>query len=296
MRVRLFSLLSACALFVFAAVPAGATSDSHDYLALGDSVAFGYSPLLVAGGQAGNASVFVGYPDIAAKTFGMSLTNASCPGETTAGMISRTPSNDFVCLPYVSNFPLHVSYSGSQLDFAVHYLQTHPTTRLVTIDIGANDVFKLEAACGGQATQCFANGLAAVLQSIDANLRAIFNAIRNVAHYHHALVALTYYSLSYDAPSAAGTEALNAPIIDATKASGGIVASGFDAFKGPSLATPDLSSCEAGLRIVLSAAPLTCDVHPSPAGRDLLAAAIVSAVADSCPAHSFNGCLDRNQV
>ena len=296
MRVRLFSLLSACALFAMAAVPAGASADSHDYLALGDSVAFGYSPILVGEGLAGDPSVFVGYPDTAAKTFGMSLTNASCPGETTAGLISRTPSNDFVCLPYVANFPLHVSYSGSQLDFAVHYLQTHPTTRLVTIDIGANDVFKLEAACGGQATQCFASGLPAVLQGIDSNLRTIFNAIRNVAHYHHALVALAYYSLSYDAATAAGTEALNAPIIDATKAFGGLVASGFDAFEGPALATADKSSCEAGLLIVVSASPLACDVHPSPLGRDMLAGAIVNAVADSCPASSFNGCLDRNQA
>lgn len=296
MRVRLFSLFSAAALFLLAAIPAGATTDSHDYLALGDSVAFGYSPILVAEGKAGDPNVFVGYPDSAAKTLVMNLTNASCPGETSGGMIARTEAQDFKCLPYVAAFPLHTAYSGSQLDFAVHYLQTHPTTRLVTIDIGANDVFKLEAACGGQATLCFANGLPAVLEGIDTNLRVIYNAIRNVAHYHHALVALTYYSLAYDETTAAGTEALDAPIIDATEAFGGIVASGFDAFKADALATPDLSSCEAGLLIVLQASPLACDVHPTPKGRDLLAGAIVAAVAASCPAHSFNGCLDRNQA
>jgi hypothetical protein len=44
MRVRLFALLSAVALFVIAAVPASATSEGHGYLALGDSVPFGFNP------------------------------------------------------------------------------------------------------------------------------------------------------------------------------------------------------------------------------------------------------------
>src|SRR5579864_2869123 len=295
MRVRLLSLLAAAALICLAAIPAGASEDSHAYLALGDSVAFGYSPILVHQGLAGNPNVFVGYPNIAAGALDLKLTNASCPGETTGGFISTTNGQDFACLGYRHLFPLHVGYQGSQLDFAVHYLRTHPTTRLVTMDIGANDVFKLEAACGGQQTVCFANGLPAVFAGIDTNLRFIYNQLRNVAHYHHALVTLSYYSLSYDTATAAATVGLNAPIIDATKAFGGIVASGFDAFQGPALATPDKSSCEAGLLIVLGASPLTCDVHPTPAGRDLLAAAIVNAVANSCPARSFNGCLDRNE-
>ncbi len=113
---------------------------------------------------------------------------------------------------------------------------------------------------------------------IEANLRFIYGQIRNVAHYHHALVTLTYYSLSYDAATAAGTEALNAPIIAATLAFGGKVASGFDAFKAPALAAGG-SSCAAGLLIVLS--PGNCDVHPTPKGRDLLAGAVLKALAQN---------------
>jgi lysophospholipase L1-like esterase len=297
MRVRLLSLLSAAALLVLAAVPAGASDDGHGYLALGDSVAFGYSPIIVgqelALGKVFNPRVFVGYPNIVAQRLDLKLTNASCPGETTGGFISTTNGQDYKCLSYRAAFPLHVGYSGAQLAFAIHYLRTHPTVRLVTMDLGANDLFKLETLCGGAATQCFANGLPSLLAGIDANLRYIYGQIRNVAHYHHALVTLSYYGLAYDAATAAGTEALNAPIIDATKALGGIVASGFDAFQGPALETPDKSSCEAGLLIVLS--PGVCDVHPTPAGRDLLAGAIVKAVAGSCPADSFDGCLDRNE-
>jgi hypothetical protein len=289
MRVRLLALLSAAALFVLSAVPASAGIEGHGYLALGDSVAFGFNPLLLP--QASNPSVFVGYPEIVAKTLNTGDVNASCPGETTGGFISLTSGADFKCQSYRANFPLHVTYLTSQLEFAISYLTTHHDVRLVTMDIGANDVFKLEADCGGPSTLCFVDGLPAVLAAIDANLRFIYGQIRNVAHYHHTLVTLTYYSLSYDRTTAAGTQALNAPIIDATSAFGGIVASGFDAFEGPALAAGG-SSCAAGLLIVL--APGVCDVHPTPLGRDLLAAAVVNAIAQSCSANSVDGCLDQN--
>src|SRR5947208_1858211 len=38
-------------------------------------------------------------------------------------------------------FPLHVAYAGTQADYAVQYLRAHPDTRLVTLTIGANDMF-----------------------------------------------------------------------------------------------------------------------------------------------------------
>jgi lysophospholipase L1-like esterase len=280
MRVRVFALLSAAVLFVLAALPASANEgrgdDQAGYLALGDSVAFGYSPLLVHAGLAGNPAVFVGYPDIVARSLDLHLVNASCPGETTGGFLSVTNGKDYACLGYRSHFPLHVSYPAAQLAFAIQYLSTHHNVRLVTMDIGANDVFKLQTACGGVATACFASGLPDVLAGIDANLRVIYNAIRNVAHYHHTLVTLTYYSLAYDKTTAAGTKALNKPIIDASDAFDATIASGFNAFKSRALATPHKSSCEAGLLIVL--APGVCDVHPTPLGRDLLARAIVRSV------------------
>lgn len=296
MKLRLLALLSAFALCALGAIPASAASQGRGYLALGDSVAFGYDPLIAHSALALHPNNFVGYPEIVASTLGTEDVNASCPGETSAGLISRTPANDFLCLNYLAvPLPLHVDYRTSQLDFALSYLTAHPDTKLVTMNIGANDVFKLQAACGGSSTACFLNGLASVLAAIDANIRFIYGEIRNVAHYHHALVTLTYYALSYDAATAAGTQALNKPIIDATLAFGGIVASGFDAFKGPAVAAGG-SSCAAGL--LLPAFPpgtSGCDVHPTHLGRDLLAAAIVGAIANSCPAHDVEGCLDRNQ-
>ncbi len=60
MRFRLLALLGAMALVVLGAVPASAGEDNEDssYLALGDSVAFGFSPLL----DRTDADNFIGYP------------------------------------------------------------------------------------------------------------------------------------------------------------------------------------------------------------------------------------------
>lgn len=274
MKVRLFGLAGAAALLLLSAAPASA-SFSGEYLALGDSVAFGFSPLLLAAGLGGDPSVFVGYPEIVAQRLGLQLTNASCSGETTGGFISTTNGQDYKCLGYRSFFPLHVAYSGSQLAFALQFLSTHSDVQLVTMDIGANDVFKLQdTICHGDTT-CINAGLPGVLAGIDANLRFIYGEIRNVAHYHGLIVTLSYYGLNYDPASVAGTQALNFPIIDATVANGGIVASGFDAFQTRALAH-GASSCEAGLLIVKSVD--NCDVHPSPQGRNALAGQIVQTI------------------
>jgi lysophospholipase L1-like esterase len=265
MKARVLALLSAAVLFGLAAVPAHASQG--EYLALGDSVAFGYSPLL----DHTQATNFIGYPDIVAQRLGLQLTNASCPGETSGGFESLTNGQDYLCQAYRFglHFPLHVNYSTSQLDFALSFLATHPDVQLITMDIGANDVFKAGTACSANPT-C----ITPVLEGIDVNLRTIFGAIRS-AGYHGMIVTLSYYGLTYDAAGQAGTKALNAPIIDATLANGGIVASGFDAFEARALAH-DGSSCAAGLLIVLT--PGTCDVHPSPQGRNALAGAIVRAI------------------
>src|SRR5215471_20602645 len=149
---KLAVLVSALALLVLTAVPAAATSQGHGYLALGDSVAFGTNPLL----NPSNASNFVGYPEVVAQTLNIEDVNAGCPGEATGGFISPT-GLDNVCRPYRAAFPLHVSYTGTQLDFAINYLKNHPRTRLVTLNLGANDLFKLQKICNNDAACIAAN-------------------------------------------------------------------------------------------------------------------------------------------
>src|SRR5688500_1207936 len=63
----------------------GTTAPGRTYLALGDSVPFGYY------GNAGalylDPDNFVGYPELVADDLKLRLLNASCPGETTASFI-----------------------------------------------------------------------------------------------------------------------------------------------------------------------------------------------------------------
>ncbi len=249
-----------------------ASSRPQEYLALGNSVAFGFSPLL----DRSNADNFIGYPTPVAAALKEKLTNASCPGETSSHFISLAGS-DHGCGAYRANFPLHVAYSTSQLDYADGFLQSHPQTLVVSIDIGANDLFVLEEGCSFN-VNCILAGLPGMLATLSANLNTIYGHIRNLDGYTHKLVALTYYSLNYSDPvGTAVISQVNQAVASRTLAWKGIVADGFGAFAAASTAFGG-DTCAAGLRIVVVSSPLTCDIHPSPAGRDLLAQAIVNAL------------------
>ena len=271
--LTLFSSVAvAITVFAHPATALAASNRPQEYLALGNSVAFGYSPLA----NPTNANNFIGYPNTVATTLKEALTNPSCPGETSSHFISLAGS-DNVCGAYRQNFPLHVAYGTSQLEFADSFLQSHPMTLVVSIDIGANDLFVLAEGCGGQAS-CIQLGLPGMLATLSANLDTIYGRIRNLDGYTHKLVALTYYSLNYSDP--VGTKVIsqvNQAVAARTLAWKGIVADGFGAFAAASTAFGG-DTCAAGLRIVVVSSPLTCDIHPSPAGRDLLAQAIVNAL------------------
>lgn len=248
----------------------GTAHSMKDYLALGDSVPFGYSPLV----DPADPTNFIGYPDVAASTLGVQLTNASCPGATSSYLDSLA-GPDWACIPFRTHFPLHVGYTTSQLDFAIAFLRSHPQTRLVTLTIGANDAFRLQFLCGGNVT-CIENGLPAVLATLSANLDTLYAAIRDTAHYQGQLVAVTYYSTDYrDAFTTGVVEALDKVIAARTLAWGGVVADGFSAFLAVAQSFGG-DTCAAGLLIRLSVT--TCNIHPSALGRSVLGAAVVAVV------------------
>ena len=279
---RVLVVIAALALSLVTSVPAFAEEDqSSFYLALGDSVAFGFTPPAVTPpANYLNAANFVGYPEMVAKALELTDNNASCSGEATGGFISRTSSNDNGCQTgYRLVYPLHVAYTTSQLDYAVAFLNAHRhSTKLVTINLGANDVFHLQTICGSNANPavCFGAGLPAVLATMQANLGQIFAALRATG-YQHKIVALTYYALVYDLAGAQGAALLNTPMINAAQPFNVRIASGFDAFK-PLALLHGGSSCAAGLIIALPAGG--CDVHPTPLGHALLAAAVLHAVGE----------------
>jgi lysophospholipase L1-like esterase len=278
---RVLVVLAALALSLVTSVPAFAEEDesSHDYLALGDSVAFGYTPRAVTPAQNYfNAANFVGYPEMVARALELKDNNSSCPGEATGGFISLASTNDNGCLTgYRLRYPLHVAYTTSQLDFAVAFLNAHrSSTKLVSINLGANDLFHLQTLCSTNANPgaCFGARLPGVLATMQANLGHIFAALRATG-YHNKIVALTYYALVYDLAGAQGAALLNQPMINAAQPFHVRIASGFDAFK-PLALLHGGSSCAAGLIIALpAAAGGGCDVHPTQLGHALLAAAVV---------------------
>ena len=292
---KLLVLLTAIALFAASAIPASAASEGHGYLALGDSVAFGTNPLL----DSSKASNFTGYPEVVAKELNIEDVNASCPGEATGGFISSM-GLDNVCRPYRAHFPLHVKYSGTQLAFAESYLKANPRTRLVTIDLGANDAFRLAAGPGPDVwppSTCFTPNVVEYFATMPPgcavqNLNTIFDGLRSTG-YDGLIVALTYYALDYSDPaSVGGAQLLNGAMIAAVgNRPGVLIASGFAAWRDTALAAGG-SSCAAGLLIPLGNGK--CDVHPTPKGRDLLAKAIVDTIDMSCTG-SAKGCLDRQQ-
>jgi lysophospholipase L1-like esterase len=250
------------------------------YLALGDSVAFGYvPPQAVPPPNYRDAHSFVGYPEDVAAALRVRVWNASCPGETTESMlVAGAVSNGCENSPgspvgYRTLYPLHVRYRGTQMDYALRYLAVHHHTRLVTIDIGANDVFLCQETTPDHCTST--SELQAVLEEIKANLTDIYTQIRGAGHYRGPLVALTYYALNYADPvQVAGARLLDSVIASVTEAFGGKVADGFAAFEGPSAAYGG-SPCAAGLLIRLPDG--SCNIHPSPAGQMLLARAIEQA-------------------
>jgi lysophospholipase L1-like esterase len=266
-----------------------ANESNVTYLALGDSVAFGLDPTLFAHVPPfPPASSFTGYPEIVAQVEQLLQSkkevNAACPGETSGSFLNvKAPDNGcngngpLGLPPYKTVIGLHTSYSTSQKDFAVSQLINNKHINLVTLGIGGNDLLLLQVKCSAAPsfTQCVIDGLNnVVLPSYGANLWNILSAIRLEANYQGTLVLMTSYSPSADPLFINAVAALNYVTTQQVAPHFGVkIADAFTAFQIAS--GPSGDPCAAGLLIRLSAT--ACDVHPSPLGRDLLAATVLFA-------------------
>jgi lysophospholipase L1-like esterase len=273
-RVRTF-LLILCLLMAGASAAMPSESSPRPYLALGDSVVFGF--ITQAGFEYVNPTNFIGFPDYVGRDLRLNDVNAACPGETTASFLSAT-APDLGCRAFRSQAPLHVSYGSTQSSFALSFLAKHRRTRLVTILLGANDLFLLEEACAGDQT-CIANGLPAVLATISTNMATILGEIRGTG-FKGAIVVENYYSVDYsDASGTAVIQLVNQAIAAPAASFGAVVADVFSAFE--IAATNPFAggnTCKAGL---LNASPqnqFLCDVHPSQSGQRLIARAVEAAL------------------
>lgn len=133
--------------------PSTVLKQSHYYMALGDSLTFGYQP---------NLNFTDGFADTVFQQLrSANITeeiNLACAGETTTSMIQGG------C---IGRFAHHGSYTGAQLNAALDFLQDHPgRVSPVTLEIGANDILGdwLGAVCQPSASAT------TDLAKMDANL------------------------------------------------------------------------------------------------------------------------------
>lgn len=125
----------------------------HYYMALGDSLSFGFQPNLdFTSGFADDI-----FADLQ-KSNVTELANLACAGESTTTMISGN------CPGHLIH---HDAYTGAQLDAAIAFLKKHPgRVNPITIELGSNDVIPdlNEATCTPTASSD------ADLATMDANL------------------------------------------------------------------------------------------------------------------------------
>jgi lysophospholipase L1-like esterase len=254
---------------------AGPPDDRKDggYLSLGDSVVFGY--ITRDGPGYLNPANFLGYPAFVSMELKTGNTNAACPGETTTSFIAGTvPDNG--CQFFRSRFPLHVAYSGGQLEFATSFLADKKNkTQLVTVTLGANDGFLLQQNCLGDPV-CIQNGLPGLLATVGANMNYILGSLRATG-FKGVLMVVNYYSLDYtDAAQTGLTTFLNQTLAASAAANDAVVADAFAAFQTAANSLPAPFTGKTCLTGLLNGNPTdpsqsTCDVHPSLTGQQLLA-------------------------
>jgi lysophospholipase L1-like esterase len=236
------------------------------YLALGDSISFGF--ITDAGFEYVNPENFVSFPDYVGQSLNLPISNAACPGETSGSFLSPVAPDDG-CRFYRSQVPLHVAYTSTQLDFAVSFLKLHPETKLVSVGLGANDVLLLRTQCANDPT-CIALELPQVLAAVETNLVTIFSDLR-AAGFKGIIVVVNYYSVDYsDVNETAITSALNQALAAASAQAGLPVADAFSSFQAVA-ASAGGHTCKVGL---LNASPqnqFACDIHPSQSGQKLIA-------------------------
>jgi lysophospholipase L1-like esterase len=200
-RVRTRLFVGAAALVAFGALAlapaAGANGVGSTYLALGDSLAYGYHQAqfqeeLKNKGFVEAANFNDGYVDDFGGTLKLinpklKIVNDGCPGETTETMIKGSGVGPEFCAggPTGSPFPkafLHHPYPGTQLEDALA-IAKQPGTGTITLDIGANDILQfLSHTCGFPATfTCSQEQIEAEIGHVTANVGLILSQLRAAA-------------------------------------------------------------------------------------------------------------------
>ena len=149
------------------------------YLALGDSIGYGYQPSN-ARKQPPPSSYDKGYVDVLAARLrplapAIKVVNYSCPGES---IVSFAKGG---CPWLQERKRLHSSFRGTQQTAALAFLKAHPgQVSPITITLWGNDVVALQDACQGKLACVKKRGPAAVA-AMTSRLGSILRKLRAAA-------------------------------------------------------------------------------------------------------------------
>lgn len=160
---------------------AGLVGPRAVYLALGDSLAFGYQPGL--DWKHGYADDW--FKDDLARKGTRRLENLGCAGETLATFMGQGACR-------LRTFR-KVHYVGSQLSAALSFMRKNAgRVSPVTLDIGANDVLRYFNFRSCQIITPPA-GISATLAHFDANLSAVLSQLKSALDAQGDLFVMNYY-------------------------------------------------------------------------------------------------------
>jgi lysophospholipase L1-like esterase len=159
---------------------ASAASPKGYYVALGDSITYGYQPTRARPGA--RASTFdTGYVDVFASRLrkvasGLTVVNYGCPGESTVTFVRGG------CPAFADHVELHDGFRGSQLKAALAFLRAHPgDVSPITLTLYGNDWLPvLLDTCKGDVA-CVRRRAPSATASFGSRLRAILGQLRAAA-------------------------------------------------------------------------------------------------------------------
>jgi hypothetical protein len=253
-------------------VPSAQATERHDqargYIALGDSVTFGFSPLLA---DPWIPEQFVGYPEIIGRRTGWPVTNLGCPGQTAQALVSLTAVDngcfDARAQASEAGFSLlHADYPGTQLAAALTAVRSATPPSLISVQGGGNEVVICELSGVTDPKQCMND----YMPRVSASLRRVVNQLRH-AGYRGRIVLVSYYLVpGFEAPLSRLNETI-ARTASAEHVAFADASARFEAYARDH--GGDL--CTAGLLIALPDG--SCDLHPTRTGQELLADSVLAA-------------------
>jgi lysophospholipase L1-like esterase len=160
------------------------------YLALGDSIGYGFQTSKALAGLPPDA-FNTGYADLFAARLRqlrprIATVNYSCPGESTATFL-------LPCIWKASGHALHNDYPGSQLDAALAFLAAHRgQVSPVTLSLNGNDINEFLLTCPPGDLACLQAGAPKAIAAYQDRLTSILRQMRAAAPDAEIIVVGAY--------------------------------------------------------------------------------------------------------